>query len=161
MSDTSTVVDHIGFRRMIDRALLGVVREALAGVSRTGLIGDHHFEIRFLVAAPGTTVPEAAKSRLGAEAEITLDGQYRDLAVDEEAFEVTLPFGGLAEARLRVPFAALTRFADPSVGLGLDFATAREADPPPTPRPTPPPSADGAERPNSATVVPLDAFRRR
>lgn len=152
MSDTSTVVDHIGFRRMIDRALRGVVREALLGVARTGLIGDHHFEIRFLTGAPGVALPQREIARLGTEATIVLDGQYCDLAVAEEAFEVTLAFGDEPEARLRVPFAALTRFADPSVGLGLDFER---------PRAEPLNELSAADPSERGTVVPLDAFRRR
>jgi hypothetical protein len=51
---------------------------------------------------------------------VVLQHQYTGLEVDDEGFAVTLRFGGSWE-RIRVPFAALTAFLDPSVPFGLDL----------------------------------------
>jgi hypothetical protein len=51
---------------------------------------------------------------------IVLQNQFWDLQVDDEAFSVSLTFGG-ARQRLTVPFLALTAFADPSAEFGLRF----------------------------------------
>ena len=49
------------------------------------------------------------------------DGVKKVLAVGEDAFSVTLRFGGAPE-RLHVPFATLTAFADPAAEFGLRSA---------------------------------------
>jgi hypothetical protein len=85
---------------------------------------------------------------------IVLQLQYWDLAVGEEAFSVTLRFGGAAE-RLHVPFAALVAFADPAAQFGVRFEAGEEGVAPPA-----------AERPGApdevgGNVVDIRAFRRR
>ncbi len=57
---------------------------------------------------------------------IVLQHQFWDLKVTDEAFEVGLSFGGVAE-RLVVPFEAIKAFADPSVQFTLQFETLAEA----------------------------------
>jgi hypothetical protein len=56
------------------------------------------------------------------EMTIVLQHQYRDLTVNEQAFEVGLSFSGVSE-HLVVPFDAIKRFFDPSVQFGLQFET--------------------------------------
>ena len=67
---------------------------------------------------------------------IVLQHQYKDLAPGETFFTVTLKFGG-APKRLSVPYAAVTRFYDPSVQFLLQFEPAeppeQESEPPPPP----------------------------
>jgi hypothetical protein len=53
---------------------------------------------------------------------IVLQHQFWDLTVGEEAFEVGLSFGGVAE-RLVVPFDTITAFFDPAVQFGFQFET--------------------------------------
>ena len=57
---------------------------------------------------------------------IVLQHQFWDLKVTDEAFEVGLSFGGVAE-RLLVPFDAIKAFADPSVQFTLQFESARRS----------------------------------
>jgi hypothetical protein len=57
---------------------------------------------------------------------VVLQHQYWDLAVGDDAFSVTLRFGGAPE-RLHVPFAALTAFVDPAAEFGLRFDRPAEA----------------------------------
>ncbi len=51
---------------------------------------------------------------------IILQHQYWDLAPGETFFSVTLKFGGQPK-RLSIPYAAVTRFYDPSVQFALQF----------------------------------------
>jgi hypothetical protein len=53
---------------------------------------------------------------------IVLQHQYWDLAPGETFFSVTLKFGGQPK-KLSVPYAAVTRFYDPSVQFLLPFET--------------------------------------
>jgi hypothetical protein len=155
MHDTSSTVDHVGFPALLEAALRGVVRGALAKVATTGLIGEHHFYISFATDAPGVAIPKAQRALHQTEMTIVLQHQFSDLVVGDEAFEVSLAFGGVP-ARLRIPFAAITRFADPSVGFGLQFEVAHEPSEAeaPSPRAEEPPAGP-------ATVVALDTFRKK
>jgi hypothetical protein len=56
---------------------------------------------------------------------IVLQHQFWDLTVGEDAFEVGLSFGGVAE-RLTVPFEAVNGFRDPSAPFELQFKLLEE-----------------------------------
>ena len=102
----------------IEDALQGVARRALAHVIENGLPGEHHFYITFLTGAPGVRISAHLKARYPSEMTVVLQHRFHDLVVGADAFEVTLIFGGV-DARLRIPFAAVTSFADPSVDFLL------------------------------------------
>ena len=85
----------------------------------------------------------------------------------EEAFSVTLRFGGAPE-RLHVPFAALVAFADPQAQFGLHFERIEEVEAKDVARPeqgAPPVPKDAEPEPAGApaagNVVDIRAFRRR
>ena len=172
--------DFIGYEALADRALRGVVREALKRVQKQGLIGSHHFYITFKTHDPGVEIPDFLKERYPDEMTIVMQNQFSGLHVSEEAFEVTLSFQKLP-ATLFVPFSALTAFVDPAVQFGLQFknstaaqsgsaepgkdaaakieaakskpprpAQASEAQSPPKPEP-----------PSGPQVVSLDRFRKK
>ncbi|HSV30297.1 MAG TPA: ClpXP protease specificity-enhancing factor SspB [Candidatus Omnitrophota bacterium] len=111
-----------GFRydKMVEDALRGVVRDAIDQAAKIGLTGEHHFYITFHTRHPGTKVPDYILARHPDEMTIVLQHQFWGLELDDEAFEVTLSFSGVSE-RLRVPFGAITGFADPSAKFGLQF----------------------------------------
>jgi len=114
-----------GFLRfdvMIDSALRGVVREAVGHVIEHGLPGTHHFYLTFGTNRDGVEIPTALHDAHPEEMTVVLQNQFWDLNTDDEAFEVTLSFNRVRH-RLRVPYAALTSFADPSVQFGLQFQT--------------------------------------
>jgi uncharacterized protein len=124
------VSEKIEYPRLLRDATLGIVRDLLASVARSGLPGEHHFYLTFDTRAAGVELAPALASRYPESMTVVLQNQWADLEVDDEAFAVTLRFGGVWE-RLRVPFAALTSFLDPSVPFGLDFtqfAAAERAD---------------------------------
>jgi hypothetical protein len=110
----------LDYERLVDGALKGVVREALALAGRRGLPGAHHFYLTFKTAHPGVELSEALRERYPDEMTIVLQHQFWGLEANEDTFEVTLSFSGVSE-RLKVPYAALTSFVDPSVKFGLQF----------------------------------------
>jgi len=150
------------YPKMVETALRGVVREALARAAREGLPDEHHFYITFRTGAPGVALPKYLAARYPDEMTIVLQHQFRALEVDNDAFSVNLSFQSRSE-RLKIPFAAVTTFADPSVNFGLQFDVPAlpPAEPVPPPAQIPPPeAADPSARP-AAEVVALDKFRKR
>jgi len=169
--------DLMHYEAMAQDALRGVVRSALKrAASPAGLPGAHHFYITFKTDAPGVSAPGDLLAKYPDEMTIVLQHQYKDLAPGETFFTVTLKFGGQPK-RLSVPYAAVTRFYDPSVQFLLQFEAADPADrPEPAPEPQTLPTArpkktkpaapapsdegpdDGTEGPK---VVSLDQFRKK
>ena len=124
--------DFIGYDNLVDKALRGVVRDALTRIQNQGLIGSHHFYITFKTHDPGVEVPDFLRERYPDEMTIVLQNQFSGLRVTEESFEVTLSFQKLP-CTLVVPFPAVTGFADPSVQFGLQFKNASAAQQPAQP----------------------------
>lgn len=105
---------------LVEDALRGVVRRALAYVAEHGLPGDHHFYISFRTRHPGVVIPDHLHRRYPNEMTVVLQYQFWGLDIREDGFGVTLSFSDVPE-RLVIPFAAVTAFADPSVRFGLQF----------------------------------------
>ena len=152
--------NFLRYDQMVEAALRDVVRQSLVRAATDGLPGNHHFYITFLTEFPGVKIPERLSARYPKEMTIVLQHQYWELKVGTEEFGVTLSFDDVPEA-LRVPFAAITAFADPSVNFGLQFqqgsATADGQAAEKATGDTQP--ADDA--PAAAKVVSLDTFRNR
>ena len=110
--------DLIRYDLLVQDALRAVVRRVLADSARTGLPGDHHFNIAFKTQAQGVVVPPAIRARFPDEMSIILQHEFWDLVVTQEAFEVSLNFSRRPE-RLTIPFDAITGFSDPSVPFGF------------------------------------------
>ena len=91
-----------------------------------GMPGEHHFFITFDTTAEDVRLSDRLRAQYPEEMTIVLQHQFWDLKVTDEAFEVGLSFGGVAE-RLVVPFEAIKAFADPSVQFTLQFETLAEA----------------------------------
>ena len=156
--------DLFQYDKMVERALRGVVRDALQRAAEEGLRGAHHFYIGFATEMPGVAVPDYLRGKYPGEMTIVLQHQYWDLEIGEESFSVTLSFQKQLE-RLTVPFAAIRSFADPSVNFALEFAgpevgsndTARL---PAAIEATPNPQQEPEQKP-PGEVVSLDRFRKR
>src|SRR5271166_544926 len=110
--------DLIRYDLLVQDALRSVVRKVLSDAARTGLLGEHHFNIAFKTRVPGVVVPAAVKGRFPDEMSIILQHEFWDLVVTQDAFEVSLNFSRKPE-RLTVPFDAITGFTDPSVPFGF------------------------------------------
>lgn len=154
---------------MVQKALRGVLREALGVAAKTGLPGEHHFYIAFLTDFPGVILSPSLKARYPKEMTIVLQHQYWGLDVHEDYFEVGLSFNQVPE-KLHIPFAAIKGFYDPSVQFGLEFAVPDEADEEPADAQAPVPFAPAEEAsappakpaPDTpAQVVSLDSFRKK
>jgi hypothetical protein len=170
MAPPDTTQDLFQYDKMVETALRGVVREALARVARDGLRGGHHFFITFRTGAAGVVLPPQLSAKFPEEMTIVLQHQFWGLKVGDGAFSVSLSFSNRME-QLTIPYAAVTTFADPSVKFGLQFEAAAaaaepaaEPGPSPVPAPLPATAPEGektqAERP-AAEIVTLDRFRKR
>jgi uncharacterized protein len=156
--------DLIGYDSLTQDAMRGVVRAALSrAAAQRALPGKHHFYITFKTHASGVVLPESLTSRYPDEMTIVLENQFWDLEVFPDRFRVILKFGG-QPSPIVIPFAALSRFYDPSVRFGLQFEQAS------------PEESIGADRAVAAAGVPeereqrtqppasvvsLDAFRKK
>jgi hypothetical protein len=158
--------DPLDYERLVREALRDVPRQALRLAASEGLPGEHHFYLTFRTSHPGVAISPGLHARHPDEMTIILQHQYRDLAVGEEAFSVTLRFGGVPE-RLHVPFAALVAFADPAARFGLRFepqpgdAAAPEATQGEAKEPTLAAGRPGPTGEAGGNVVNIRTFRRR
>ncbi len=118
--------DLMNYDRMTQLALRSVVRDAIRRVIREdGLPGAHHFYITFLTRFPGVDVDASLADKYEDEITIVLEHQFWDLKAHDDSFEVTLKFGGVPKY-LSVPYTAITRFHDPSVGFAMQFDPPKE-----------------------------------
>lgn len=109
------------YESMVQKALRGVVFESLKEVETGGLSGSHHFYITFQTDRPDVKMSQVLRDQHPEEITIVLQHQFWNLKVDPNVFSVTLSFDGRDE-HLTVPIAAVTRFLDPYVKFGLEFA---------------------------------------
>ena len=164
MAQDPPAQDLMHYDAMAQEALRGVVKSALKRAATEGLPGAHHFYITFKTEAPGVSGPNDLLSKYPDEMTIVLQHQYWDLAPGETFFSVTLQFSGQPK-RLSVPYAAVTRFYDPSVQFLLQFEPPPAAPPETKGLPAPPEAkAEAAPAPakeGEAKIVSLDQFRKK
>ena len=111
---------ELNYGRMMQRAMQGLVAEALGVVAEHGLPGDHHFYISFQTAHPDVTMPDWLREQFPEEMMIVLQYEFENLVVGDDQFSVQLSFQD-RPATLIVPFDAVLQFADPSAEFGLRF----------------------------------------
>jgi hypothetical protein len=163
MSEDKPVQDLMHYEAMAQDALRGVVKSALKRAAAPGgLPGQHHFYITFKTEAPGVSGPPDLLGKYPDEMTIVLQHQYWDLAPGETFFTVTLKFGGEPK-KLSVPYAAVTRFYDPSVQFLLQFEVpaAEKVVAKPTPKKKAAPKAVAEAEGEGPKVVSLDQFRKK
>lgn len=153
----------LNYGQLMQKAMRGMMAEVLSRVAETGLPGEHHFYICFETAHPGVVIPQSLRETYPEEMTIVLEDWFKDLAVAQDRFSVTLNFSDQAET-LVIPFAAVRTFVDPSVKFGLKFdaydpedfdlgeisaeALEDQVD------------GDGTAEDPGATIVSLDQFRK-
>jgi hypothetical protein len=176
MAEDGKAQDLMGYEAMAQEALRGVIKAALKRAAEPqGLPGAHHFYITFKTRGAGVTAPPDLAEKYPDEMTIVLQHQYWDLAPGETFFSVTLRFGGQPKT-LSVPYAAITRFYDPSIQFLLQFEAAEVEAPqarepevlPLRPRlagegdaPQTVPTGDGDGPEDGPKVVSLDRFRKK
>ncbi len=116
------VQDLIGYDILTQNALRGIIKQALTIVERKGLPAGHHFYITFKTSSEGVDIDEELSKIHPKEMTIILEHQFWDLNIKRNAFEVTLKFSGTPKF-LRIPYSAVTRFHDPSIGFTLQFSS--------------------------------------
>ncbi|MEM7480870.1 MAG: ClpXP protease specificity-enhancing factor SspB [Acidobacteriota bacterium] len=152
---------ELDYQELVQEALRDVVRLVLERLRDHGLPEDHALYIAFQTTAPGVEVPPSLLRRHPEEMTIVLQHQYWDLAVDREAFAVTLAFDG-SKQRVLVPFQAMTSFADPEGPFGLRFTSeVEEIEAGPEAVPEPAAEDDADESGEGEKVVSIDRFRSR
>lgn len=161
----------IRYDKMVEKALRGVVTQALDYVVKNGLPNDHHFYVTFLTNFEGVEIPAHLREQYPEEMTIVLQYQFYGLEVSEEQFTVTLSFNNVPE-KLVIPVEAVTIFADPSVNFALQFQPMEdieddEDDLPPPPPPSKSGKNDTGKQPGKAkkegdgNVIALDRFRKK
>lgn len=147
--------DGLNYGQMMERALRGVMTEALSYVSQHGLPGAHHFYITFSTRHAAARIPGWLAESYPERITIVLQHEFDGLEVTPQGFRVRLSFSNRV-ADLYVPFDAVLTFVDPSVEFGLKFE-AHEEEPEESTAATEP--AEPAPK-GSADVVSLDKFRK-
>lgn len=161
----------IRYDKMVEKALRGVVIQALNHVVENGLPNDHHFYVTFITDFPGVEIPPYLREQYPEEMTIVLQYQFYGLETSDDHFAVTLSFNNQPE-KLVIPIDAVTIFADPSVNFALQFQPMEDIEededdlPPP-----PPPSKTGKNDPGKkpvkgkesgeGNVITLDKFRKK
>lgn len=140
---------EIDYPELVDEALRSVARRVMARVAEEGLPGDHHFLITFHTDHPDLELPASLHDTYPEEMTIVLENQFWDLVVEDEAFAVSVRFGGDPQ-RLRIPWRAVKSFVDPAAEFGLRFESQAAASDEPEGLPDEP-----------GEVVSLDEFRHR
>ena len=166
------MTDTLDYQTMTHNAMMSIVRDALESVAKDGLPGEHHFYITFAPQHPGVDMPDDLRARQGDEMTIVLQHQFENLSISDLGFQVDLAFDGVVQT-LRIPFATVLAFFDPSVEFGLRFPANQEQmldEAPSAPSSAPEdtsentsdnnePDAPEAEEPGTGEVVNLDTFR--
>lgn len=148
--------DGLDYGLLMQRALRGVMADALSVVSESGLPGDHHFYITFDCRHHDVEMPDWLRAEYPDQITVVLQHEFSDLVVDPAGFSVRMTFSE-RPASIYAPFDAVLTFVDPSVEFGLKFdATAPDDDPPDAEDD----ADDEREDAGSAEVVSLDKFRK-
>lgn len=148
---------------MVQKALRGVVKEALIEAAEKGLTGAHHYYITFQTNRKDVKIPASLRDKHPEEITIVLQHQFWDLKITDTYFSVSLSFNERQET-LEVPYTAILSFLDPSVKFGLQFVPdTNENDDLPAPHDPSKGHKDQAKAPlsNGDNVVTLDQFRKK
>lgn len=120
MNDTDSLPGKIDYEAFTRRAMRGVIRDALAQVSATGLPGGHHFYICFDTSADGVVLADSLRDSYPRQMTIVLQHRFDGLQVGDNSFSVILSFQGKPQ-RLTIPYAAILDFTDPAASFRLQF----------------------------------------
>ena len=111
---------QIDYKALIENAMLGMVRDILKKISRSGLPENHHFLITFFSNSKGVIIPDWMKEKYPDKMTIIIRNWFENLNVTEKKFDISLNFNNTVE-HLTIPFNSLELFADPSVDFAISF----------------------------------------
>lgn len=130
--------------------------EALKIAAEEGLPGEHHFYITFKTSHPAARLSSQLLNQYPEEMTIVLQHQFANLMIGATYFEVDLSFGGVPQT-LRIPYDAISYFADPYAKFALSFGNSDE----PFSVMTDDEPEDIKKTSGTATVVSIDEYRRK
>lgn len=110
----------IDYQKILNNALKSVVKDALIHVQKYGLQDGSHFFITFKTKAEGVNIPNFLYEKYPDTMSIVLQYSFSNLNVYEKDFSVQLNFEGKPFV-IKVPFASIVEFKDPSVDFMLSF----------------------------------------
>lgn len=116
---------EINYDKLVEKSLKNVVIEALKIAADEGLPGEHHFYITFKTSHPNARVSAHLLNQYPDDMTIVLQHQFANLMIGSTYFEVDLSFGGIPQT-LRIPYDAITYFADPYAKFALSFSLSDE-----------------------------------
>ena len=147
---------EINYDKLVEKSLKYVVVEALKIAAEEGLPGEHHFYITFKTSHPAARLSSQLLNQYPEEMTIVLQHQFANLMIGATYFEVDLSFGGVPQT-LRIPYDAITYFADPYAKFALSFGSSDdnfsltgEGESKETPKIS-----------GTATVVSIDEYRKK
>ncbi len=117
--------NSIDYQKLLEKALISIVRQALIHTQKYGLDGNHHFFITFKTRYTGVKIPDLLRMKYPEQMTIVLQYEFNNLNVSENEFGVTLTFNG-TPFYIRIPFNAITEFRDPGVDFILQFNPEKE-----------------------------------
>ena len=112
--------DFLDYNKMLDNALIGIVKKSLTLVADNGLPGNHFFYITFKTSIKGVVIPEFLYKQYPESLTIIIQHEYSNLSVNDKEFGITLYFNN-HNYHIIVPFNALMVFYDKSVDFSLTF----------------------------------------
>jgi len=117
----------LNYGELLNKALRGVIKDALLYARINGLGDEGCFHISFKTRALGVSIPDFLKLRYPDTMTIALQWQFSNLNVSDMGFGVTLQFDG-RPFYIQIPFNAVTEFKDISTEFMLSFTpTAMDA----------------------------------
>lgn len=147
---------EINYDKLVEKSLKHVVVEALKIAAEEGLPGEHHFYITFQTSHPVARISSQLLNQYPEEMTIVLQHQFANLMIGSTYFEVDLSFGGVPQT-LRIPYDAISYFADPYAKFALSFGNSEDSF-----------SLMTDEEPEkvkkasaSATIVSIDEYRKK
>ncbi len=147
---------EINYDKLVEKSLKYVVVEALKIAAEEGLPGEHHFYITFKTSHPAARLSSQLLNQYPEEMTIVLQHQFANLMIGTTYFEVDLSFGGVPQT-LRIPYEAISYFADPYAKFALSFGSSDDNFAVMTDdEPEEVKKASGA-----ATVVSIDEYRKK
>ncbi len=112
--------EFLNYHKMIDNALLSVVKNSLRQVAKDGLYDGHYFYITFKTDIKGVKVPDFLLKQYPDTLTIVIQHEFSNLSVSDYEFGITLSFNN-NDYHIIIPFNSLIVFSDPSVDFSLSF----------------------------------------
>ncbi len=150
----------INYDKLMEKALKHVVVEALKIAADEGLPGEHHFYITFKTNHPNARLSAQLLNQYPEEMTIVLQHQFANLMIGATYFEVDLSFGGIPQT-LRIPYDAITYFADPYAKFALSFAAEEDMFGKADDIDEAASEIKSAEKNSPAVVVSIDEYRKK